>query len=469
MAHAEENGGVAPPEKCTVADLSEVTPSTALSNGEGTDDESMGGSDVSSDYADISTDDDVDSLDSENEELEGLSPSERAEQERFGADYAGPRLEDREASRLLILMAHASTCPCQHKSNDHAETCRSVKWMMLHVRDCPGTTANFDVCPFPWCRKVKHLLYHLVTCEDPQSCQICAPADIGKNFVHLKLHSEHRLKAFRQTLLAKFASSPKKAAGAALAVDAPAAAAAPLPVAPPAKPSADTLENRSDVTKESVSTAPVPPASLPQPEVIAGVQNTQSDAPAWLTSDSTPNVPREPAPADEKTQGPLSDAPPVIDHPVVVNCGQLLGTVVESSSINKNDNNPAMPKVKEELTEEKTTKDESSKIKHPDASQKPGETEQNPQPEESKVTRDSLNEDETKVTEKGNFTKEKMPDTENAGVRVSHSAHVNTGVAVKTEEPEVVPDAATGTTSEYGALVENTNTGDQTSEPLKAQ
>lgn len=46
--------------------------------------------------------------------------------------------------------------------------------MMLHVRDCPGiTTTTGDVCPFPWCRKVKHLLYHLVTCQLKETCPIC--------------------------------------------------------------------------------------------------------------------------------------------------------------------------------------------------------------------------------------------------------------------------------------------------------
>ena len=40
-----------------------------------------------------------------------LSPAERAEAEDFGTDYAGPKLKDNEASRLLILMGHAQCCP----------------------------------------------------------------------------------------------------------------------------------------------------------------------------------------------------------------------------------------------------------------------------------------------------------------------------------------------------------------------
>ncbi len=53
--------------------------------------------------------------------------------------------------------------------------------MMMHVRDCPGTTPSYDVCPYPWCRKTKHLLYHLVTCEESDKCQICSPVDLNPN------------------------------------------------------------------------------------------------------------------------------------------------------------------------------------------------------------------------------------------------------------------------------------------------
>ncbi len=53
--------------------------------------------------------------------------------------------------------------------------------VMMHVRDCPGTTPSYDVCPYPWCRKTKHLLYHLVTCEESDKCQICSPVDLNSN------------------------------------------------------------------------------------------------------------------------------------------------------------------------------------------------------------------------------------------------------------------------------------------------
>ena len=71
---------------------------------------------------------------------------------------------------------------------------------MLHVRDCPGTTSTFDVCPFPWCRKMKHLLYHLVSCEHPESCGICAPSKLGKSWRKLRGLNEHRFAAIKAKL-----------------------------------------------------------------------------------------------------------------------------------------------------------------------------------------------------------------------------------------------------------------------------
>lgn len=58
-----------------------------------------------------------DSIGSDESDLEALtasmSPAERAEYERFGAEYNGPELDEKVASRLLVLMLHASTCPCR--------------------------------------------------------------------------------------------------------------------------------------------------------------------------------------------------------------------------------------------------------------------------------------------------------------------------------------------------------------------
>jgi hypothetical protein len=73
---------------------------------------------------------------------------------------------------------------------------------MLHVRDCPGTTALFDVCPFPWCRKVKHLLHHLVTCQEQEYCSICTPTDLSPSLTVLQGLNEHRFKGLRDQLAA---------------------------------------------------------------------------------------------------------------------------------------------------------------------------------------------------------------------------------------------------------------------------
>ena len=76
--------------------------------------------------------------------------------------------------------------------------------MMLHVRDCHGTTSNFDVCPFPWCRKVKHLLYHLVSCVEPLTCMICSPTNLTKGMEDLIGLNNHRLKRQRERIIASF-------------------------------------------------------------------------------------------------------------------------------------------------------------------------------------------------------------------------------------------------------------------------
>jgi hypothetical protein len=165
------------------------------------------GSEISNDESDrlyLSDDDSLYSVELDPEAVASMSPSEQAENERFGMEYGGPILTDGEASRLLILMAHASSCPGRHKSAKHGEVCRSTKWMMLHVRDCPGTTSSYDVCPFAWCRKVKHLLFHLVSCTKPRCCAICAPAEIDSNWDTLSKLNDHRLKKFREGLTAQW-------------------------------------------------------------------------------------------------------------------------------------------------------------------------------------------------------------------------------------------------------------------------
>lgn len=66
--------------------------------------------------------------------------------------------------------------------------------MMLHVRDCPGTTFFGDICPFPWCRKVKHFLYHLISCQSPRQCGVCTPLDANLNMRRLRSLNDFRIR-----------------------------------------------------------------------------------------------------------------------------------------------------------------------------------------------------------------------------------------------------------------------------------
>ena len=87
----------------------------------------------------------------------------------------------------------------RHRSAKHRNVCHSTKYMMLHVRDCSGLLSNGEVCPFPWCRKTKHLLFHLVTCErkeDGSVCSICCPQNLSSNLMDLVGLNAHRRKIF---------------------------------------------------------------------------------------------------------------------------------------------------------------------------------------------------------------------------------------------------------------------------------
>ena len=87
---------------------------------------------------------------------------------------------------------------------------------MLHVRDCSGLLSNGDVCPFPWCRKVKHLLYHLVSCEDGKKCTICCNAEdkLSSNLQTLVGLNTHRRNKFRERVKAALAKRQQMSAAA---------------------------------------------------------------------------------------------------------------------------------------------------------------------------------------------------------------------------------------------------------------
>jgi len=152
--------------------------------------------------------DDVSLSDSDDSEYEeNMLPAARAENEDFGHDYSGPRYTDYDASRLLVLMNHASTCPGRHKDAKTRDVCQSTKLLMLHTRDCPGTTSLYDICPFPWCRKTKHLLYHLISCRESETCKICSPEIFPANLSALKGLNKHRRQRQEQRKTTTLASA----------------------------------------------------------------------------------------------------------------------------------------------------------------------------------------------------------------------------------------------------------------------
>ncbi|KAL3822038.1 hypothetical protein ACHAXA_007831, partial [Cyclostephanos tholiformis] len=163
---------------------------------------------------DESSDDDDDEIPlaggggSDDEEVDSTIMEELVEREEFGYEYKGETLSEDQARRLLVLIEHASTCPGRHLSAEHRNVCHSTKYLMLHVRDCSGLLSNGDICPFPWCRKVKHLLYHLVSCEGVGQCTICCPPEdkLSPNLNALVGLNSHRRDKFRErvkTVLAK--------------------------------------------------------------------------------------------------------------------------------------------------------------------------------------------------------------------------------------------------------------------------
>ncbi|KAL3791065.1 hypothetical protein ACHAWO_013018 [Cyclotella atomus] len=158
---------------------------TDESDGEGTG----GKYDESSEEEETNYDNDMDSVTRE----------DRAEKEEFGHDFEGETLTEDQSKRLLVLIEHASICPGRHRSAKHRNVCHSTKYMMLHVRDCSGLLSNGDVCPFPWCRKTKHLLYHLVSCKQKENggkCSICSPEGLSSNLTELVALNAHRRKIF---------------------------------------------------------------------------------------------------------------------------------------------------------------------------------------------------------------------------------------------------------------------------------
>jgi hypothetical protein len=127
LAHCEENGGgtgnTAPtqPPVAVTAPTADVTEqeSSDLSDEDGILSENDNDDDDSFDVDDDDEDEDSLYYTDSDVEISQLSPAEAAEKERFGLEYEGPKLCDRDASRLLTLMMHASTCPCRYVLQKH--------------------------------------------------------------------------------------------------------------------------------------------------------------------------------------------------------------------------------------------------------------------------------------------------------------------------------------------------------------
>jgi len=123
LAHADDNAGGAAAHSTSAVSSMHMPPShlkgtatfPAMSIPKDSDDSDSLGSDLSDEDWDVllSDGDSLDSDMSDSEMYASFSPSELAENERFGAEYTGPRLSDFDSARMLILMTHASTCPCQ--------------------------------------------------------------------------------------------------------------------------------------------------------------------------------------------------------------------------------------------------------------------------------------------------------------------------------------------------------------------
>ena len=91
-------------------------------------------------------------------------------------------LKAETCSRLLVLMRHARLCPGEHREPRLLQVCQSVKFMMLHLRDCDDA----ENCPFSWCKPCTQLLRHLYSCREGEYCEICSPCDLPRSLLELQ-------------------------------------------------------------------------------------------------------------------------------------------------------------------------------------------------------------------------------------------------------------------------------------------
>jgi hypothetical protein len=126
LAHADENAGGS-----DANNVMPVRPSTVKvpfpANIEANAASDIDSSDLSDD--DLFSEDSLGSDESDPEALASMSPGEKAEIEKFGDEYQGPAMSDESSSRLLLLMLHASTCPCRY-------VCVRAKVVLIFGRKC---------------------------------------------------------------------------------------------------------------------------------------------------------------------------------------------------------------------------------------------------------------------------------------------------------------------------------------------
>lgn len=157
----------------------ELDPNVVALYGEGIDDGEVEGFEG---YALYEEDDE--SCDEDEEVEEEYMDDEEIKRDAFPFDTEGC-LSSAHATRLLLLMSHARTCTGEHKSDQLSEVCQSTKFLMLHVRDCPGVDASGNTCRYSWCQPTKKMLRHLTRCFEPSTCGICTAASVSDSFAHL--------------------------------------------------------------------------------------------------------------------------------------------------------------------------------------------------------------------------------------------------------------------------------------------
>ena len=103
-------------------------------------------------------------------------------------------LRHTEAAQLLLLMCHARTCAGLHSSEPQAGVCRSIKYLLLHLRDCEGADVLGAACKYPWCMPAKCLLDHVTHCYEAAACSMCNPVDatLPKSFQQLRAINRSR-------------------------------------------------------------------------------------------------------------------------------------------------------------------------------------------------------------------------------------------------------------------------------------